>query len=88
MNLKRICAIYAILVGLSMFATWGGFFITGSVMGVKPVATGIGFHIVSELATGFALLAAGAGLIANREWARNVYFLGMGLMIYAVVNSP
>ena len=88
MNLKKLAAVYAILVGLSMFAIWGLFFITGSVplLDVRPLE--ITFHVIAEVVTGLTLVVAGLGLLGNRGWALNVYFLGLGLLVSALVNSP
>jgi hypothetical protein len=88
MTLKKICAIYALLVGISMILVWAGYFATGSVMGIKPSAPGLMFHIAAEFATSFALIAAAIGMLANRKWGRDIYFLGLGLLAYALINSP
>ena len=88
MTLKKICAIYALLVGVIMILVWLGYFATGTMMGIKPEAPGLMFHIAAEFATGFALIAAGIGMLANKKWGRDFYFLGLGLLAYALINSP
>ncbi|MFA6450671.1 MAG: hypothetical protein WCX65_14450 [bacterium] len=88
MNLKKYCGIYSLSVGVIMAIVWVIYFLTGSVMGAKPAGSGLGFHIAAEFLTAFALSAAGIGLLVNRKWGRDLYFLGLGLLIYALVNSP
>jgi len=88
MTLKKLCAIYALLVGVIMILVWIGYFATGTMMGIKPEAPGLMFHITAEFATAFALIAGGAGLLANKKWGRDFYFIGLGLLAYALINSP
>lgn len=90
MSLKKVCALYAVLVGVSMIAVWLLYFTTGTIAGIKPDPNipGISLHIVAEFITAFALLGGGIGLFASKKWGRDLYFLGLGLLIYAVVNSP
>jgi hypothetical protein len=79
---------YALCVGISMAVVWGVYFATGSLFGVAPNPAGLGFHIAAELATGAALFISGIGILKERKWGSHVYFLGMGMLLYAVVNSP
>lgn len=88
MKLRSIAAAYCYLVGISMFAVWGGFFATGTVFGIRPDGPGIGFHIAAELMTGIALLVAGVGLMRKQRWGLNTLFMGIGMLLYALVNSP
>ena len=88
MNIKKLCAVYSLLVGISIALVWIIYFATGAVMGVKPEAAGLSFHIAAEFAAAAAMIAAGIGLLANRGWARDIYFLSMGLLFYALINSP
>ena len=87
-RLRLIAGIYSIVVGISMFAVWGLYFANGTVFGVKPVGSGLGFHIAAELATAVAMLIGGMGLLARKSWGLKIYFLGLGMLIYALVNSP
>lgn len=86
--MKTLCALYALCVGISMFIVWGGYFVTGSVFGIAPNPLGLGFHIAAELATGAVFLVAGIGMFAAGKWGFNAYFLGIGMLLYAVINSP
>jgi hypothetical protein len=88
MNPRKLCAFYALGSGVSMMIAWGVFFATGSLFGIEPAGPGIGFHIAAELAAGATLCAAGAGALARAPWWPHAYFLGLGMMFYAVINSP
>jgi hypothetical protein len=88
MNWKKIAGIYAVLVGFSIAATWVFFYARGDVPGMDTNPTMTLFHIIAEFATAAVLLAAGAGLLSNRGWGLKAYMLGVGMLIYAIVNSP
>lgn len=88
MTLKKVAALYSILTGVSMFAVWGLYFSTGKVMGVTPETMGLSFHIVAEFATGAVMITGGIGLLKSLRWGRSIYFTGIGMMVYALVNSP
>lgn len=88
MTLKKVAAIYSFLTGISMFVVWGIYFAAGKVMGVEPEPLGLSFHIAAELMTGATMIVAGLGLFGGRPWAPGAYFMGLGMMIYAVVNAP
>ena len=88
MKLRTICAVYAVLVGLGIAATWAVYFLTGSIFGIEPAPLGLGFHIAAELIAAVVMLAAAAGLAARKAWGPRLFFLAMGMLIYAVINSP
>lgn len=88
MKARVLCALYALGAGVSMFIAWGVFLATGSLFGIEPAGAGVGFHIAAEMATGAALCLGGAGALMRAAWWPQAYFLGLGMMIYAVVNSP
>jgi hypothetical protein len=87
MRLRRTAAIYSILVGLAIIATWIILLSTGQVPELETAPLPITFHIIAEFITAAILLAGGIGLILSRTWAFNIYLLSMGMLIYAVVNA-
>ena len=88
MKLEKFIGIYALLSGIGIVATWAAYFATGKVMGIEPSGAGISFHIAAEFATAAALIIAGAGMLAAKRWGRQFFFTGMGMLLYAVINSP
>lgn len=88
MTLEKIAGLYSLLAGGAMVPVWITYFVTGAVMGASPAETGLSFHIAAEFATAAVMVAGGIGLLTQKPWAVNVYMLGMGMMIYALVNSP
>jgi hypothetical protein len=88
MNWKKIAGLYALLVGISIIATWIYFYARGSVPGMDTNPTMTSFHIVAEIMTALTLLAGGIGLLGGRGWGLKTYMLGVGMLLYAIVNSP
>lgn len=52
----------------------------------KPWA--ITFHLFAEFSTAILLIVSGAGLWFDSEWARTLSLVALGLLLYAVINSP
>jgi hypothetical protein len=48
----------------------------------------IRFHVLAEIATGFALIVAGAGILADAGWATKVCALALGMLVYTLLGSP
>ena len=49
------------------------------------------FHLASEVTTGLVLLAAGIAMVATddgRGWVRVISGIGLGLLAYALIDSP
>ena len=88
MTVKKLTAIYSILVGLSMFGIWAFFLITNSLPLYDERPLEITFHVIAEIMTGAALLAGGIGILKDRSWGLKYFFLGIGMLLYALVNSP
>jgi hypothetical protein len=85
-KLIKISAVYAIISGIAMYVLWGIFYATGFV--VKEVsATPVSFYILigAECLTATLLLVSGFGLFAKQKWALRLFFISMGMMLYAVI---
>jgi hypothetical protein len=81
-------ALFALIVGLGMIGQWAFFLATGQVPELKTEPLRIRFHLVAEFATAIALLAGGVALLTGQTWARWVYLLAMGMLLYTVIVSP
>lgn len=87
MGLKKISSIYAIVVGISMFAFWGMFYLTGQIVELSTKPIEISFHLVDEFLTAILLIIGGIGLLRGRSWAPKVHFFSLGMLLYSVVAS-
>jgi hypothetical protein len=80
-------ALYAIVVGLLMFAQWAFFLITRQVPELKTERVRVLFHIAGEFLTAAVLIASGVGLLRQQAWAAAIYPVAMGMLLYTVIIS-
>jgi hypothetical protein len=83
----RGAAIFAIVAGAAILINWIYLLATGNVpeLQEQPVTTWV--RIVTELATAVLLLAAGIGLVAAASWARKIYLIAAGALLFAVIHA-
>jgi hypothetical protein len=83
----RGAAFFAVIAGAAILINWIYLFATGNVpeLQVQPLTTWV--RIVTELATAALLLAAGIGLAAAAPWARKLYLIAAGALLFAVVHA-
>lgn len=84
---RKLCAGYAVLVGVSMLGIWTMLLSTGQVPELVTSPVSIAFHLVAEIATALMLIAAGLGYYHNRAWGERVMLISLGMLLYTVVNS-
>ncbi len=48
----------------------------------------ISFHLIAEFSTAFLLISSGVGLWLGIGWATILSPVALGLLLYAVINSP
>ncbi|NIM45959.1 MAG: hypothetical protein GTN80_09305 [Nitrososphaeria archaeon] len=87
MKLKKIAAVYGIIVGLMMMGFWIMYVYTGQVPEFETEPWDITLHIVAEFLTSFALLIGGIGLYTERNRVFHIYLVSMGMLLYTVIAS-
>lgn len=85
--MKRIRAIFAIFVGLSVISLWIMLISTGQVPEFSTAPVEILLHIAAEGIMSVVLLIAGIMLLKNRQQAMKVFLIGDGMLLYSVINS-
>jgi len=83
----KFTAWYCLIVGVFIFLSWVFFFVTGQVPELATEPYRIATHLVAEAATAVVLIVAGAGLLQQRNWAVPATLVGLGMLIYTVINS-
>ncbi|MEF8975189.1 MAG: hypothetical protein V5A21_03050 [Halapricum sp.] len=78
---------YILLVGVFMIVFWAGLALTGGIPELDTAPVEIGYHLVAELLTASALVAAGLGILRGYEWGSRLYPVALGLLLYTVINS-
>src|SRR5205809_8102612 len=83
----RGAAAFAFVVGIGMLAIWAYLLLTNNVpeLQADPVPTWV--HIGAEVLTATLLLAAGAGLVTHRSWARKAYLIAIGALLFTVIHA-
>ena len=91
MKLRRVAAIYAIIMGLGMIGVWVMLLISVQDQRLQTelqtIPFEIGMGITSDILTAIFLLLGGISLIAKRSWAVKVFLLSMGFLFYSVINA-
>jgi hypothetical protein len=82
---KKISAIYALACGISMFVLWVFFILTHRFpdLSARPIASAL--LLIAEAAAAAVSLCAGIGLFKEKLWAPPVFFVSMGMVLYAVI---
>lgn len=71
-----------------MIAQWIRSYLSREIPELKTEPIRILFHIAAELATAAALIAGGAGLLANWDWGTQIYLVAIGMLLYTAIASP
>lgn len=83
----KFTAWFCLIVGLFIFISWFFFLATGQVPELATEPYAIAAHLLAEVATAVVLIVASVGLLRQRSWASPVALVGLGMLIYTVINS-
>ena len=84
----RYPAWFAIVVGIAMIAQWAMFLLSGRVPELRSEPVRIGFHLAAEVLTAVVLIVSGAGALGAKRWARALFLVGLGMLVYTSIVSP
>lgn len=79
---------YGIIVGGLMLAMWSFFLLTGQVPELQTEPLRIYFHLVAEFSTAICLIIGGLALLRKLPWAKTLYFIATGMVLYSLIVSP
>ncbi len=88
MKLKRLAAVYAIFMGISMIGLWAMFYFNGQIPELKTKPIEIGLHLLAELTTAILLMVSGIGMLTEKGWAYSIYMFATGMLVYTMIQSP
>lgn len=83
----KFSAIFALSVGVLMLAQWVFFLLTGNVPELQSAPWSIAFHLAAEILTAIMLIISGMMLYKRHPLGKQVFFLSVGMVVYAMVNS-
>ena len=86
-NLFKTAAVFSILMGALMLATWGVLLLIGQVpeLFTEPFKTSL--LLTAEFLTAFSLIGGGYGLLSNRRWGLTATLVALGMLLYCVIFS-
>ena len=88
MKIRKITAVYSLLMGLSMFGMWTMFWIVGEIPELETEPIRIGMHLAAEFVTAVLLIAGGIALLKSWKHSINLFQFSMGMLIYTLIQSP
>jgi len=86
--MKKLLAIYSVLVGAAMIAMWCVFYALNAIPEVVDRPWEIAMHLAAEFATAALLIASGFGILARASWAGRINIFASGMLIYTLIQSP
>ena len=87
LSAANLIAVYSVLIGLLMIGFWV-FALSKNLVPPEEKPWSITFHVIAEFSTAILLIVSGVGLWLGSEWGRTLSPLALGLLLYAVINSP
>ena len=86
-NMTRAAAIFSILMGASLLATWVVLFALGQVPEVYTSPFSTTLLLVAEALTGLGLIVGGYGLLTKRVWGLKLQLVALGMLLYCAIFS-
>ena len=87
MKLKKVTAVYTIIIGISMIIMWLLLISTDQVSEIKTEPIKITYHLIAEFLTAALLVIAGFGLFTNQKWSFHMFLISLGMLLYTVIVS-
>lgn len=84
---KKFAAIYAIIAGICIPVLWIFILAAGVIIKLNSEPTALTLLLASEFITAVFLLTGGIGLLLKKAWSLKIWFLSMGMLLYAVLNA-
>ena len=84
---KKFSGVFAIIAGICIPALWIYILAAGIIPRIHSEPTAVGFLLTSEFVTAILLLTGGIGLLLKQAWSQRVWYLSMGMLLYAVLMA-
>jgi hypothetical protein len=84
--MKKIVAIFSILMGLMMLGTWLFLFLFSGYPAARTLPIETGYLLVAEFLTSAALILAGYGILSSRKWALHLILIALGELTYCTIR--
>ena len=84
--MKKIAAIFSILMGATMSGTWAFLLLSDQFPEIRTVPLESGYLLVAECLTAAALIVGGYGVLTHRQWAPALILVALGELIYCTIR--
>lgn len=84
--MKKIAAIFSILMGVAMSGTWGFLLLSSQFPEIRTLPLQSGYLLVAEGLTAAALILAGYGVLTRQQWAPALMLVALGELIYCTIH--
>jgi hypothetical protein len=84
----RFPATFALFTGILMVVQWALSLAMNQVPELQTATWEIALHLAAEGVTASLLILSGIGLLRHTAWARSLYFVAAGMLLYTVIASP
>ncbi len=84
--MKKGAAIFSILMGVMMLGTWSYLFLSDQFPQAQTLPIETGYLLAAEFLTSVALILAGYGILARRNWALPLILVALGELIYCTIR--
>jgi hypothetical protein len=84
--MKKVAAVFSILMGLMMLGTWSFLFLSDQFPQVRTLPIETGYLLAAEFLTAAALIIAGYGILSGRKWGSPLILVALGELIYCTVR--
>ena len=88
MPMKKLLAIWSVLVGAAMIGMWCMLYALGAIPEMASKPWEIAMHLAAEFATAGLLIVSGLALLARAGWASRVNLFASGMLVYTLIQSP
>lgn len=82
--IRRLEAIYSIVIGVSVIGMWSMTLMTGGIS-EKPIE--ISLHLISEFSMAILLLISGISILRGKIYGRTIFLISNGMLVYSVLNA-
>jgi len=85
--MKKIIAIYQIIIGLGMIGIWILLFLSNQIPEIQTELIRITMHILAEITTGVLLISSGVYILTKKKFS-SLFDISSGSLIYTLIVSP
>jgi len=86
-HLRKLSAIYAIIIGLIMMGMWSVFVFTNQIPELNTGSIEIIYHLIAEFLTAILLIVSGIGLVKRKNWSLHLLLVSLGMLFYTTIVS-